>query len=236
MNGAIITNTFYVLALCFFIIFGSIQPTKYLEFAIFINSSLVLGAEYRTQIYDQTHTGNDGADDDNNNNKNITQESSTNNIRSKMSSDDLRQFDCMATAVWFEARGESLEGQAAVIRVILNRVHAGFARTPCEVVEQVFYKYNPHTETFIRLCQFDYYCKKNWQNLITANSDIFKNIVNLVYSVVKHNEYSDIIPEHVVYFHSVHIRPNWLYRKFDTIGNHVFYTDPKLLKTKLNTQ
>ncbi len=45
--------------------------------------------------------------------------------------------DCLATAVYFEAKGEPRRGQIAVAQVILNRTHSGrFPRTVCGVVKQ----------------------------------------------------------------------------------------------------
>ena len=47
------------------------------------------------------------------------------------------QENCMAVAVYHEARGESLEGQVAVARVIMNRAASGkYPGTWCEVVKQ----------------------------------------------------------------------------------------------------
>jgi spore germination cell wall hydrolase CwlJ-like protein len=48
-----------------------------------------------------------------------------------------RELDCLATAVYYEARGESAAGQAAVAQVVLNRVrHPAFPKTICGVVYQ----------------------------------------------------------------------------------------------------
>lgn len=45
--------------------------------------------------------------------------------------------DCLATAVYFEAKGEPRRGQIAVAQVILNRTHSGrFPHTVCGVVKQ----------------------------------------------------------------------------------------------------
>ena len=45
------------------------------------------------------------------------------------------EWDCLRRAVYFEARGEAIEGQFAVAEVILNRVDAaGFPKTICGVV------------------------------------------------------------------------------------------------------
>lgn len=50
---------------------------------------------------------------------------------------EQKQINCIATAVYFEARGSSTEGQAAVGQVIRNRVNSvGFPQTYCGVVYQ----------------------------------------------------------------------------------------------------
>ena len=44
---------------------------------------------------------------------------------------------CLATAIYFEARGEPMVGQVAVAQVIINRVDdERFPDTVCEVVKQ----------------------------------------------------------------------------------------------------
>lgn len=59
------------------------------------------------------------------------------------------QFQCLAQALYFEARGESVKGQFAVAEVILNRVDSGlYPRSICGVVRQGS-RY---------ACQFSYVC------------------------------------------------------------------------------
>ncbi len=59
------------------------------------------------------------------------------------------QFECLAQALYFEARGESVKGQFAVAEVILNRVDSGlYPRSICGVVKQGS-RY---------ACQFSYVC------------------------------------------------------------------------------
>jgi spore germination cell wall hydrolase CwlJ-like protein len=51
--------------------------------------------------------------------------------------DGARDLDCLTQAVYYEARGESPKGQAAVAQVVLNRVrHPAFPKTICAVVFQ----------------------------------------------------------------------------------------------------
>src|SRR5579863_6755197 len=46
-------------------------------------------------------------------------------------------LDCLAAAVYYEARGESADGRAAVAQVVLNRTRRpGFPRSICGVVYQ----------------------------------------------------------------------------------------------------
>jgi len=53
------------------------------------------------------------------------------------SRDHARDTQCLAQAVYYEARGESPSGQAAVAQVVLNRVrHPAFPKTICGVVFQ----------------------------------------------------------------------------------------------------
>jgi spore germination cell wall hydrolase CwlJ-like protein len=47
------------------------------------------------------------------------------------------ELDCLAAAVYYEARGENLSGRAAVAQVVLNRVRrAAFPKSVCGVVYQ----------------------------------------------------------------------------------------------------
>lgn len=50
---------------------------------------------------------------------------------------DTDEVYCMVEAIYYEARGESLEGKVAVGNVILNRVYDGaYPDTICDVVRQ----------------------------------------------------------------------------------------------------
>jgi spore germination cell wall hydrolase CwlJ-like protein len=63
---------------------------------------------------------------------------------------DPAELDCLAAAVYYEARGEAPEGQAAVAQVVLNRVgQARFAKTVCGVVYQ---------GAKTHACQFSFAC------------------------------------------------------------------------------
>ena len=58
--------------------------------------------------------------------------------------------DCLASAVYYEARGESAAGQAAVAQVVLNRTHyPAYPKSVCGVVYQ---------RVSARSCQFSFVC------------------------------------------------------------------------------
>ena len=62
-----------------------------------------------------------------------------------------RDVDCLTAAVYYEARGETAAGQAAVAQVVLNRVrHPAFPKTVCGVVYQGVHTGNG--------CQFSFAC------------------------------------------------------------------------------
>ena len=58
---------------------------------------------------------------------------------------------CLANGIYFEARGESVKGQAAVAQVILNRVrNPAYPKSICGVVYQ--------NENWLNRCQFSFAC------------------------------------------------------------------------------
>jgi spore germination cell wall hydrolase CwlJ-like protein len=64
--------------------------------------------------------------------------------------ESARELDCLADAVYYEARGESSEGQAAVAQVVLNRTRrGGYPKTVCGVVYQGAQSH---------ACQFSFAC------------------------------------------------------------------------------
>lgn len=67
--------------------------------------------------------------------------------------DTSHDLDCLTAAVYYEARGESREGQAAVAQVVLNRVRSpAFPKTVCGVVYQ---------GAAARGCQFSFACDRS---------------------------------------------------------------------------
>lgn len=119
------------------------------------------------------------------------------------------QTSCLATAVYFEARGESVEGQLAVARVVMNRASSG--RYPpdwCSVVKQ------PAQFSFVRHGEFPY---------VDTNSDAWRKaeaIAELAAANVVPSVGSDVL-----WYHADYVAPSWGQRLsvVEKIGAHIFY-------------
>ena len=119
------------------------------------------------------------------------------------------QTNCLATAVYFEARGESVEGQLAVARVVMNRAASG--RYPpdwCSVVKQ------PAQFSFVRHGEFPYADTSSlaWQRAEAVAQLAVANVV------------PSLDPD-VLWYHATYVAPTWGHRlsKVEKIGAHIFY-------------
>lgn len=122
-----------------------------------------------------------------------------------------QQTNCLATAVYFEARGESAEGQLAVARVIMNRAASGkYPSDWCSVVTQPwqFSFVNPRTGA---LPQADS-SSTSWRK---AEAVAMLAAAKVVPSV----------GEDVLWYHATYVAPSWGHRLqlVERIGAHIFY-------------
>lgn len=145
---------------------------------------------------------------------------------------DPRQLKCLAENIFYEAGGEDLLGQAAVARVVMNRVKHGFASTPCGVVHQKTVVATddgaPRT-----LCQFSWACED--VDPIGSNNRRYTEAKQVAYQVLAYDAYEGVIPKSTLFFHNTSVNPQWPYHKVAKIGNHVFYSKTKP-KNKINEQ
>lgn len=141
---------------------------------------------------------------------------------------DAKQLACMAKNIFFEANGEPIAGQAAVARVVLNRVQHGFANNPCNVIYQTTYveKQSEEGETYkAKVCQFSWVCEgKSEPN---KNNPDYLRAKTIAYQVLAYDAYKDVVPKTTLFFHNTSVFPNWPYAKTKQIGNHVFYSKHK---------
>ena len=122
---------------------------------------------------------------------------------------------CLAEAVYFEARSEPEEGQAAVAQVVLNRVMSGlYPASVCSVVFQNQQRRNA--------CQFSFACEGH--GLHVTESDAWNNAVRIAREVTEGSAYvSDIGGS--THYHANYVSPTWARQltKMDVIGHHIFY-------------
>lgn len=124
------------------------------------------------------------------------------------------QFQCLAEALYFEARGESLKGQFAVAEVILNRVDSPrFPNSVCGVINQgTGRKY---------ACQFTYTCDGLPEHIgEPAAWDRVAKVAKAMLSGAPR-----ALTNGATFYHTHAVRPSWS-RKFTktaSIGDHFFY-------------
>jgi spore germination cell wall hydrolase CwlJ-like protein len=122
---------------------------------------------------------------------------------------DDEQFQCLASAVYFESRGEPLDGQLGVAEVILNRVKSGrFRDTICDVVKQ------PSQFSFVRRGVIPQPKRETaaWQRAVAI-------------AHIALNDLADVTGENSLFFHATYVNPGWgrPARRIARIGNHIFY-------------
>lgn len=117
------------------------------------------------------------------------------------------QEDCLAGAIYFEAKGESLEGQLAVAKVIINRASSGrFAPSLCGVVFQ------SGQFSFVRGGRMPVIAKssRHWSNAVA------------VAQIARDGVWESAAPK-ALFFHARHVSPGWRLTRVAAIGNHIFY-------------
>lgn len=146
---------------------------------------------------------------------------------------DPKQLACLAKNIFYEAGGEPIIGQAAVARVVLNRINHGFAPTPCGVVYQTahYKQETPDGDTKqVKLCQFSWVCENKGEP--NKNTKRYQQAKAIAYEVLAHDAYSDVVPKSILYFHNTSVNPSLQYNEVKKIGNHIFYSKSKKKKAK----
>jgi spore germination cell wall hydrolase CwlJ-like protein len=146
---------------------------------------------------------------------------------------DPKQLNCLAKNIFYEAGGEPLNGQAAVARVVMNRIASGFGKDPCAVIYQATYvdKLIDDEIQKVKLCQFSWVCEGKAEP--NQNNPKYKQAELVAYDVLAYDAYTDVLPTTALFFHNLQVDPLWPYKQVAKIGNHIFYSKHKKPK---NTQ
>lgn len=127
--------------------------------------------------------------------------------------DNARDLDCLTEAVYFEARGETARGQAAVAQVVMNRLASpNFPKTVCGVVFQGA----SHAG-----CQFSFACDGSMRRGLEAEAwDRARQIAERVLAGVAGGGIGS-----ATHFHTIDVQPYWgpTMLRVAQVGLHIFY-------------
>ena len=116
---------------------------------------------------------------------------------------------CLATAVYFESKGEPLQGQLAVANVVINRAHSGrYPTSLCGVVKQK--------------AQFSFVRNGRFPRINTACQAWRK--AQAIARIATANTMA-ALPSDVLWYHADYVAPKWRSNlvKVSKIGAHIFY-------------
>jgi len=119
--------------------------------------------------------------------------------------------ECLANAVYFEARGEPLQGQLAVAEVVMNRAASGrFPASLCGVV--------------VQRAQFSFVRRGRMPRADRA-SEAWRRAVGVARVAVERKA-PRLLPPSCLWYHANYVSPSWGHRLAETtrIGLHIFYS------------
>jgi spore germination cell wall hydrolase CwlJ-like protein len=129
-----------------------------------------------------------------------------------------KAITCLAQAIYYEARGETVEGQRAVGNVVLNRVSdPRYPKTVCAVVFQ-----NEHAR---HRCQFSFACDGLSDH--PPNSRSWRHARKLATKMLTSKRRDDT--GNATHYHANYVQPHWASELQPTvdIGHHLFYRDKR---------
>ncbi len=124
---------------------------------------------------------------------------------------------CLAEALYFEARGESVKGIFAVAEVILNRVDdPGYPSDVCGVIYQGTGKRYQ--------CQFTYSC--DGRKEVIREPKAYERVGKIARLML--DGAPRPLTEGATHYHTKSVRPRWsrVFQRTATIGYHHFYRQP----------
>ncbi|MEA3048373.1 MAG: hypothetical protein QOG84_209 [Sphingomonadales bacterium] len=139
-------------------------------------------------------------------------------FRAASALDQARSLDCLAQAIYYEARSETEDGQRAVAQVVLNRVrHPAYPSSVCGVVYQGPLRAGGG-------CQFTFTCDGSLaappagEAWLRARRIAAEALAGSVYAPVGL----------ATHYHTQQVLPIWAFKlaKAEVIGNHIFYRMP----------
>jgi N-acetylmuramoyl-L-alanine amidase len=118
------------------------------------------------------------------------------------------EHECLASAVYFEAKGEPLQGQLSVAEVVLNRARSGrFPASVCGVVKQ------RGQFSFVRGGRLP---------AVRRDSAAWRKAVAVAH--IAREDLAEGSAPKALFFHARRVSPRWSrVTRVAAVGNHVFY-------------
>ena len=128
--------------------------------------------------------------------------------------------ECLAQAIYHEARGESAIGQLAVANVIVNRARSGrYPASLCGVIYQ-------NVSKGLYKCQFTFACdgrddtpgeRRAWSTSLALAADVFAEFAT--------GEEIGAVPGSALFYHTTNVRPDWsnTFARVAAVDSHIFY-------------
>jgi spore germination cell wall hydrolase CwlJ-like protein len=117
------------------------------------------------------------------------------------------QGDCLASSVYYESKGEPLNGQLAVAQTIINRTTSGhFPETVCGVVRQ------PGQFSFLKGGSIPEPSHENaaWKRAVA------------IATIARQGLWKQVAPS-ALFFHARRVSPGWGKIRVASLGNHIFF-------------
>jgi len=137
--------------------------------------------------------------------------------RQQLAQERALELRCLAENIYFEARGEPLNGQYAVAEVTLNRVRSPyFPKTICAVVHDT--RWDPQRRRFV--------AHFSWTQMEDHGEPwgpLWQQSIAVATAVID-DSHMPVVPD-ALYYHSTGVQPYWANprRTVARIGSHIFY-------------
>lgn len=130
--------------------------------------------------------------------------------------DKMRDLECLATNIYYEAGNQKFEGKVAVAQVTINRLNDGrFGKTLCEVV------YAKGIISGKMVCQFSWVCENKRRVLNTQSPQYIESLEVAKKVLLENFRISNL--NNSLFFHADYVSPGWRKERIMKIGRHIFY-------------
>lgn len=136
-------------------------------------------------------------------------------LRSASISDRVRSVQCLAEAIYYEARSESEDGQRAVAQVVLNRLRSpAYPGSVCGVVYQGPMRAGGG-------CQFTFTCDGSLR--FAPSGSGWDRARRIAAAALGGSVYAPV--GYATHYHTQQVVPTWAYKlvKATVVGSHSFY-------------